>query len=316
MLHPDRLNLRKLMEKINTETDFTGRIRFGEPLRDHTTFRVGGPADVWVQPAGPSVPAYAKVLLWHARSQGIPVFILGGGANLVVADRGIRGIVLDLCAWSGLSFSGTTVRILAGTDLDRAAALCAERGLGGLEFFAGMPGTLGGAVWMNARCYDHSISDVLSETDILDDRLELVSAPRRAEDFAYKKSPFQGMDCLILSARFKLSPRPAEDQRMDMARCRRDRLAKGHYRLPSAGSAFKNDYAYGQPMGRVIDQLGLRGLQIGGARVADWHGNIIVNTGGATASDIRDLTRVLAEKIMKSLGLRAECEILFAGDWD
>jgi UDP-N-acetylmuramate dehydrogenase len=179
-----------------------------------------------------------------------------------------------------------------------------------------MPGSLGGAVWMNARCYDHSVSDVLLETEILDDSLEPVPLPYKPEDFSYKKSPFQGRDWVILAARFKLYCRPDEDQRMEMARYRRDRIAKGHYRLPSAGSAFKNDYGYGQPMGRVIDQLGLRGFSVGGAKVADWHGNIIVNTGAATASDIRDLTRLLADKVMDALGLRAECEILFVGDWD
>jgi UDP-N-acetylmuramate dehydrogenase len=309
--------IRELLEKINTETGFTGSIRYDEPLAAHTTFRVGGPADAWVRPEGSGFPGYAAALLREARARGVPVFILGGGANLVAADRGIRGIVLDSSGWAGCEAEpgGAVLRVRAGTALEALTTAAAEQGLGGLEFLAGMPGTVGGAVWMNARCYGSSVSDVLLETEFLDETLGLLSVPMRAGDFSYKRSPFQKRRGLILSARFRVKARPPAEVLGEMEGYRRDREQKGHYRYPSAGSAFKNNQDFGKPTGRIIDELGLRGFRVGGAAVADYHGNIIINTGGARARDIRALVEALQEKARGSLGIALEPEILFVGDW-
>jgi UDP-N-acetylmuramate dehydrogenase len=144
--------------------------RLNEPLSGHTTFRVGGPADLWIRPRGRAFPVLAGLVLRRAREEGIPLFILGGGANLVVSDRGIRGIVLDTGGWTGFhegEGGASSLWIRAGTTPDQAAELAAERSLSGLEFLAGMPGSVGGAVWMNARCYERSVSDVLGETEFL-----------------------------------------------------------------------------------------------------------------------------------------------------
>jgi UDP-N-acetylmuramate dehydrogenase len=306
--------LRKILEKINTETGFRGEIRYHEPLSAHTTFRVGGPADAWIRPEGDIFPAYAAALRSALRSAGIPVFILGGGANLVVADRGIRGAALDTGGWSGEGETEAAIR--GGTPVDEAAEALAARGLGGLEFLAGMPGSIGGAVWMNARCYGKSVSDVLVETEILDESLRRVWVPAKPEDFSYKKSPFQNREALILQARFRLYPRPPEEIRREMEEYRRDREAKGHYRFPSAGSAFKNNRAFGKPTGRLLDELGLRGFSVGGASIAPFHGNIIINTGGAAASDIRALTEEAAARVKAATGFTLEPELLFVGDWD
>jgi UDP-N-acetylmuramate dehydrogenase len=313
--------LREMLEKINTETGFRGDIRYHEPMAEHTTFRVGGPADVWIRPQGDIFPAYAAVLLARARPAGIPVFILGGGANLVVSGRGIRGIVLDTGGWSGPEEDGPGeegpgVVIRGGTPVDEAAELMAARGLGGLEFLAGMPGSVGGAVWMNARCYDRSVSDILGETEILDESLHRTWIPCKTEDFSYKKSPFQNRERLILRARFRLYPRPSAEIRGEMEEHRRDREAKGHYRFPSAGSAFKNSRVFGRPLGQIIDELGLRGFSIGGAAVAPFHGNIIINTGGASAAEIRALTEAVAARVRAATGLNPEPEVLFVGDWE
>ncbi len=313
------VTVRKLFEKINIGNEFGDELRFDEPLAPHTTFRVGGPADAWFRPSGPAaVESMAKVLR-AAAAEGIPTFILGGGANVVVADRGVRGVVVDTTGLVGCAFGPAgerTVRVAAGTSVDAAAEECAGRSAGGLEFLAGMPGSVGGAVWMNARCYGKSISDVLLETEILDESFNLVTVPFRAEDFSYKRSPFQSRSALIVAARFRLEDRSEEELRAEMEKYRADRAAKGHYRLPSAGSAFKNDYAFGVPTGKIVDELGLRGLQIGGARVADWHGNIIVNTGNAAAADIRALVEEVALRVREAKGLVLESEILFVGDWD
>ena len=174
---------------------------------------------------------------------------------------------------------------------------------------------MGGAVWMNARCYEKSVADALAATEILDQSGARRWVPARPEDFGYKKSPFQGQSSLILAARFALAPRREAEIREDMAEHRRDRETKGHYRYPSAGSAFKNNRDFGKPTGKIIDELGLRGLTIGGARIAPWHGNIIINTGNAAAAEIRALTEETARRVKAATGFSLEPEILFVGDW-
>ena len=342
--------LRKFMEKINTrgeprswieaadsEKKFSPHIRYDEPMSRHTTFKVGGKADVWVRPGKDIFPDYAARLLKATQEEGIPVFILGAGANIVVSEKGIRGIVLDTGAYRGIgkredrNFSETpkefetlkahrektffSVSVLSGTSVDGLTFRLAERGLSGLEFLGGMPGSVGGAVWMNARCYEKSISDVLIETEILDENFNRQIIPFRPEEFSYKKSPFQSRKVLILSARFAVEFRESPDIHKEIASFRMDRDNKGHYRFPSAGSAFKNNEKFGSPTGKIIDRLGMRGLSIGGAQVAPWHGNIIINTGNATANDIKILIDEIARRVKKECGLELESEILFIGDW-
>ncbi|MDR2631510.1 MAG: UDP-N-acetylmuramate dehydrogenase [Spirochaetaceae bacterium] len=317
--------LREIIEKINTEIGFTGELGFDEPMAAHTTFKVGGPADLWIKPLGDLFPLYAAALLKQARSYGIPVFILGGGANIVVADRGIRGIVLDTSGWSGWSIlppedreedSWICMEIRSGTPVDTAVEAAAGLGFGGLEFLTGMPGSVGGAVWMNARCYERSVSDILVWTEFLDASATPRELPFREEDFGYKKSPFQDIPALILSARVRLFSGNRENIRGEMEKHRRDREQKGHYRYPSAGSVFKNNREFGKPTGKIIDELGMRGLRWGGAAVADYHGNIIINTGNAAAGDIRRLVETVGNRVYAALGIRLEPELLFVGDWE
>jgi len=301
-------------------------VRYNEPMSQHTTFKVGGPADVWLKPHGDNFPAFCAGLICRVRGEGIPVFILGGGANIVVSDKGIRGIVLDMGAWEGecvsLRAAEGELVFKSGTIVDDAADTAAASGLGGLEFLAGMPGTIGGAVWMNARCYGKEIADVLNWVEIVDfggkeepriKRIAIGDSSVKA-GFDYKKSPFQKMDCLILSAAFRLEKCGKEKSLVEMEKNRHDRQEKGHYLFPCAGSAFKNNRDFGKPTGQIIDELGLRGLQIGGAQIAPFHGNIVINTGGATSADIRALMDEVAAKVKAATGFTLEPEILFIDD--
>jgi len=313
--------IQPIVESCKKENPGDLDVRYHRPMAELSTFRVGGPADCWLRPGGEGFPAFAAALIAAARSAHIPVFVLGGGANILAADSGIRGIVLDTGSWAGETGQGRhegIVRLRAGTTLDNAAAIAADAGLSGLEFLAGMPGSIGGAVWMNARCYGREIADVLIETEVLDfsgPAPRHVQLPADKAEFGYKKSPFQSRDMLILSAAFRLTPGNAPDIRAAMDAHRADREAKGHYRYPSAGSVFKNNPHFGKPTGQIIDELGLCGLKKGGAQVAPWHGNIIVNSGGATASDIRALVDDVAARVKAAAGLTLEPEILFVGDW-
>jgi UDP-N-acetylmuramate dehydrogenase len=201
--------------------------------------------------------------------------------------------------------------------MDEAAEFAAAKGLCGLEFLAGMPGSIGGAVWMNARCYGSEIADVLAWTQIIDfsaagePEIRRVTADKAA--FGYKRSPFQSKDCLILSAVFNLEPGDINEIKSKMGKNRQDRQEKGHYRFPCAGSAFKNNRDFGKPTGQIIDELGLRGFQIGGAQIAPFHGNIVINTGTATSADIRALMDEVADKVKAAAGFALEPEILFVG---
>ena len=304
-------------------------VRYNEPMSLHTTFKTGGPADVWLRPHGDSFPAFCAEFIYRVRREGIPVFILGGGANVVVSDKGIRGITLDMGAWEGESVWSVCAAedelvLKSGTNIDDAADIAVASGLCGLEFLAGMPGTVGGALWMNARCYGKETADVLSWAEIIDfgggkeepqfKRITVGDSSVKA-GFDYKKSPFQKMDCLILSAAFKLKKGGKEKSLAEMEKNRQDRHEKGHYLFPCAGSAFKNNRDFGKPTGQIIDELGLRGFQIGGAQIAPFHGNIIINAGSATAANIRALMDEVAAKVKTATGFTLESEILFIGEW-
>jgi UDP-N-acetylmuramate dehydrogenase len=296
-------------------------VRYNEPMAEHCTFKVGGPADCWIRPSGAGFPAFAAALIAAARTENTPFFFLGGGANILVADAGIRGIVIDTSGWTGETGHRQKEGILefrAGTSLESAAEIAAGAGLSGMEFLAGMPGSIGGAVWMNARCYGREIADVLCETEVVDfstHKPEPQRLPANRSEFGYKFSPFQKRDVLILSAAFQLTPGDKDKIRSEMEAHRADRTAKGHYRHPSAGSVFKNNPAFGKPSGQIIDELGLCGLRKGGAQVAPWHGNMIINAGGASASDIRALIDEVAERVKAKTGFTLEPEVLFIGNW-
>ncbi|MCL2410654.1 MAG: UDP-N-acetylmuramate dehydrogenase [Treponema sp.] len=306
-------------------------VRFCESMKEHTTFKVGGTADCWVCPK-PQVGESASEELFVSflvdffnccKDAGIPIFILGGGANVVASDKGIRGIVFDMTEWKGKSIRSFDAKnelvFRSGTTMDEAALIAADFNLSGLEFFSGMPGTIGGALWMNARCYGSEISDVLSGAEIISREQGVAGIKKfKIEDltgFGYKKSPFQNMDCLILNAAFKLNNGNKGQILAQMEKNKKDRMDKGHYLFPSAGSAFKNNIEFGKPTGQIIDELGLKGLSIGGAQVAPFHGNFIVNTGNASAADIRTLVQEISEKVKKASGFTLEPEILFVGDW-
>jgi len=300
--------LREWAGKINIR----GELLVDEPLGPRTTFRVGGPADVLARPR--SADDVAE-LLRVARSDGVPWFVLGGGSNMLVADRGIRGLVIDTTSLGGVSLSGHRLTAGAGTPISDASAYAADRDMAGLEFIYAMPGSVGGAVWMNARCYGGEIYDVLERVELVHADGSVGRYEPRPEDFGYKRSPFMEHASIMTSVSFRLTPGDARRLWESMRAHEADRRAKGHFEAPCAGSVFKNNRAFGRPSGALIDSLGMRGYTIGGAKVSDRHANIVVNTGGATASEIRAVIEHVQERVRAALGLSLEREVLFVGDW-
>lgn len=301
-------NLRELAEKINIR----GKLKYSEPLAPYTTYRVGGPADLFLEPAD----AHDIVeVLRVARAEGAPVFVLGGGANILVSDRGIRGFVISMPALSGIQVDHARVECDAGSSISEVAWTAASAGLEGLGFIFSMPGTTGGALWMNARCYGSSISEILEWAEVINQDLEIVRYEARERDFAYKVSPFQTSNDVILRASFRLKPGDKEAVFREMESNRSDRERKGHFIAPSAGSVFKNNRAFGDPTGKIIDRLGLRGYRIGGAQISDYHANMILNTGGASAADIEEIIQYVSKRVLEELGMELEREVIPVGDW-
>lgn len=285
-------------------------------MRDFTSFRVGGPAELFIEVADWGDLFTLKSL---AAEEGVGFTLIGGGANILVADEGISGITAATTGLKNIALSDAGLCAEAGAEISEVSAAAAEAGLSGLEFIYRMPGSVGGAVWMNARCYGVSISERLAWVDYLDEEgIERRYLPRK-EDFAYKRSPFQrngrGNGWIITRACFSLPQGDPKVIRAAMDHHAADREEKGHFRYPCAGSVFKNNRDFGEPTGKLIDRLGLKGRRIGDAMIAPFHGNIIINTGEARAKDILALIELAEEAVYGAYGFKLEREVLLVGDW-
>ena len=289
-----------------------GSVLCGEPMSAHTSFEVGGPADVFVVPDG---VADVKVTLEVAARNGARIFALGAGANILVADRGIRGIVLDLRRLDYRYVSDGCIVAGAGATMSGVAEYAATRRLSGLEFVYAMPGSVGGSVWMNARCYGTSISERLLYVDFVNSSGEIERHKTKPDMFSYKVSPYQSMQGIIIEAAFSVAGGDESSIRGDMEEHRRDRSRKGHFDAPSVGSVFKNDRSFGSPTGKIIDDLDLRGHRVGSAEVSDRHANIIINTGGSNARDILSLIQYIEARVSAERGITLEREVQLVGEW-
>jgi UDP-N-acetylmuramate dehydrogenase len=302
--------VRKTAQIINIP-DFCSR---NEPMNLHTSFQIGGPADIFCTPARIKEVEESINL---ARRNAVPFLVIGEGANILVADKGIRGMVISMERLGGYSFSENgCCSASAGVSVSDLAEAARSRNLTGIEFLYSLPGSLGGAVFMNARCYGASVADVLTSVTYLSAAMETVRVPPENCGFAYKDSVFQKNGGIILEAELRL--RRGDGRRIGekMEEYRRDREGKGHFAHPSAGSAFKNNRAFGRPTGAIIDSLGLRGFSVGGARISPKHANIVINTGGASAAETRELIETVKTKVFRAYGFSLEEEVRYVGEWD
>jgi UDP-N-acetylmuramate dehydrogenase len=298
---------------IDPAADIPVPFRRHEPLAPFTTFRIGGPADLLLLPR--SAAEFAAGVRW-AGACGLPLTVLGGGSNVLVADAGVAGAVILTTGLERIEAAGGSVWAEAGVDMSNLCERCAGLGLAGLQNFYGMPGTLGGAVFMNARCYERSIADVVDSVCAIDVAGRETELPAAACDFAYKRSRFQGGREWIAGVRLRLAPGgDAGRLRAEMAEFRRRRESMGQYLLPNAGCIFKNDYRVGTPSGKIIESCGLKGERLGDAEVFARHANFIVNHGAATAADVLSLIRRVERQVAEQTGLRLEREIQLVGRW-
>lgn len=291
---------------------FRGELRIGEPLARYTTYRIGGPADLL---AVPSTEEDVEAVLVKAKELGLPVTVIGSGSNLLVSDRGIRGVVIRLGRSLGrIRFEGDRAVAEAGASLPRLAKMAADRGLAGLEWGGGVPGTVGGAVAMNAGAHGGETSRLLKRVDVLDrSGRRLVLTPGEME-FAYRRCGRVRRDGLVVvGAEFQLEegdPTEILARMKSFADRRRRTQPLG---MPSSGSVFKNPP--GDHAGRLIEAAQLKGTRIGGAQISTVHGNFIVNTGGARAEDVYRLIRLAQARVYEEFGVKLELEVELLG-WD
>lgn len=297
-------------------SDLKVNIRLNEPLAQYTSFKVGGLAHFYAKPQNVTELLY---VLKFQRREGVPIHVLGGGSNTVFADSGFRGLVLDMSGFEKefIEIKGTRVRVSAGVPLHYWVMRLKEEGLGGLEFLAQIPGTVGGALIMNAGFgkneYGHrqEISNPLAEVSFLTPEGNFERFSKDRLGFGYRTSNLGGN--IILEGVFDLSPEKpsAIGKRIDQNI--RYRQAVQDWTRPSAGSVFKNPIAFEWTVGEMVDRLGLKGTRHGGAEISKVHGNFIVNVGGAKAQDIRELMQLIQERVKEEFKVSLEPEIKYVG---
>ena len=295
-----------IFQKNLTEKLPNVELRFDEPMSRHTSFRIGGPVAVMAFPK--STEELAEILKVSALMDITPA-ILGAGTNVLAPDEGMDGLVVCLkdCMGGMEQLDETTIRVAAGVTMTRAAMFAANLGLGGMEFAHGIPGTIGGGVYMNAGAYGGEIKDICTFVDVMDKDGNITRRTAEEMKFSYRHSVLEDEGGIVLAAEFKLVPTSAEDVKAKMKELQAKRSASQPLDLPSAGSAFK------RPVGgfaaALIDQAGLKGYTVGGAGISTKHAGFAVNVGGATAADVRNLLSQVSDIVFEKSGIRLEPEV-------
>ena len=288
--------------------DFPGEIciRYGEPMSKHTSFRIGGNVEAMAFPKNRE--ELSLLLNWSGLLDRKPV-ILGAGTNVLAPDEGMEGLVICLkdCLDGIERLDDRRIRVMAGVTLSRAAVFAASQSLSGLEFAHGIPGTLGGGVYMNAGAYGGELAAVCREVELMDFKGSLYTRTGEEMDFSYRHSCLETESAIVVSAVLELEPGREEDIRGRMKTLQTKRLASQPLNLPSAGSAFKRPV--GGYAAALIEQAGLKGFRVGNAAISEKHAGFAVNLGGATAGDVKKLLEEVSRRVEEHSGIRLEPEI-------
>ena len=280
-----------------------------EPLSEHTTFEIGGPADLYVMPEDIDE---LRDVIDLCREKDLPFFVLGRGSDLLVSDEGYRGVIVGLAdGLTGVDVDEKEMTCEAGVTLKAAAEMACELWLTGLEFACGIPGTVGGACFMNAGAYDGCMADVIESVRVITPEGDVRQYGVDELDFGYRQSRIREEGLIVLSATFKLHHGDPEDIRAKMDDLTARREEKQPLDKPSAGSTFKRPEGYFA--GKLISDAGLRGYQVGGAAVSTKHAGFVVNLGGATAADVRAVIEHVQDEVERQYGVRLEPEVRFLG---
>ncbi len=298
--------LKKLIEIAGS-----GQVCTDEPMKQHTTFRIGGRADYFVSP---TETEQIRKIIELCRRENMPWYVIGNGSNLLVSDHGFRGVIIRLFKnYAGLRIEGEQIFVQAGALLSRTANAALQEGLTGFEFAAGIPGTIGGAMVMNAGAYGGEMKDITESVTVLTPEGELLTLKREELEMGYRTSLIARKGYLVLEAVLKLTHGNQEQIKEKMADLRQRRISKQPLEYPSAGSTFKRPQGYFA--GKLIMDAGLRGFQVGGAQVSEKHCGFVVNTGDATAEDVLELIRQVSAKVRALEGVTLEPEVRLLGEF-
>lgn len=301
------------LEILNSIREITGEKNASadEVMSAHTTFRVGGPADYF---ASPSDVDQVAGLIELCRKCEIPYFVLGNGSNLLVSDVGYRGMIINIMDnMNGITVDGDVITAQAGAKLVRVSRLARDNSLTGLEFASGIPGTIGGAVYMNAGAYGGEMKDVVTSVKVMDADGHIYDMSSDELDFSYRHSAVEAEGLIVLEVTMKLAAGVQQDIDDRMKELSDSRRTKQPLEYPSAGSTFKRPEGYFA--GKLIMEAGLRGYSVGGAQVSEKHCGFVVNRGGATAADVTGLIRDVQKKVMDHFGVMLEPEVKMLGDF-
>lgn len=282
--------------------------RLNEPMRAHTTFKIGGEADVFIIPASPAALIYA---VKKCSELEIPYFILGNGSNLLVSDGGIEGAVISLAGINGISSDGEKITCGAGAMLSSVCLKALSLSLTGLEFAYGIPGTAGGALYMNAGAYGGQMADVIESAECLTASGEIKTLKKEDMRLGYRSSVFKKGGLIIISLTLALKKGDKAEIKAEMDELLNRRKQKQPLEYPSAGSTFKRPEGYFA--GALIEKNGLKGSAVGGAQVSEKHAGFVINRGGATAADVKALIGKIQKKVFENDGVMLEPEVIFTG---
>lgn len=284
-------------------------IRLQEPMAGHTTFRIGGPADCFLELENEE---QLKKVRRYLELTGVSFFVLGNGSNLLVNDTGYRGIILQVGSkMNGISVQGNRVIAKAGATLVQAARTAMEHGLSGLEFASGIPGTVGGGVVMNAGAYGGEMSQAVVQVNVVSRDGEILELDNETMEFGYRSSVIKHSPFIVTEVTFCLDRDDKDVIKGRMEELAMRRREKQPLEYPSAGSTFKRPE--GHFAGKLIMEAGLKGFRIGGAQVSEKHCGFVVNTGNATAQDVRDVMTAVQNRVKGQFGVELEPEIIFVG---
>ena len=297
--------LTQLQMKISALCPET-ELRFAEPMHKHTSFRIGGPVEVMAFPK--SREELAELLKTSALLDLKPA-ILGAGTNILAPDEGMNGLVICLkdCLSGMELLEGNRLRVASGVTMTRAAVFAANQGLSGMEFAHGIPGTVGGGIYMNAGAYGGELKDICESVDVMDFNGNLKTVAAEDMEFSYRHSILEEVPGIVVSVVFRLTPMEPEQIKAKMKELQSKRSAAQPLDLPSAGSAFKRPV--GGYAAAMIDEAGLKGYAVGGAAISAKHAGFAVNLGGATACDVRDLLQQVSDIVFEKTGIRLEPEV-------
>ena len=294
-------------------TDIVGEdaVKYQEMMSLHTTFRIGGPADVLVTPPDEKSLMRAIAL---CQSEQVPFLIIGNGSNLLVSDAGFRGVILQIGPkMSKVTVEGNVIVAQAGASMAQIARTAMEHELAGMEFASGIPGTIGGGVVMNAGAYGGELSQIVTQVNVVNSEGEIMELDNETMEFGYRTSTIRNNPFTVTEVILRLEKGDRQQIRERMEELAARRREKQPLEYPSAGSTFKRPAGY--YAGQLIMEAGLRGFQCGGAKVSDKHCGFVINTGNATAEDVRTLIREIQTRVKDQFNVNLETEVLFLG-WE